>query len=177
MGKKALPKARAKAKGRPRALAPVSQKYGYLPPDLQRAGQHMERVAFLRKLQKSIADQNYIRTHGGDSGLSEHGAVGLGEKIEMVASKLLKPKAKARAFSEPHPAPLTPSWPNIGRAASRGRSRTPADGSFRFQPRGDLPGTLPGLQRGFSPDPRRRREPRSVSAAAGSSTQPMVYDL
>ena len=95
MGKKALPKARAKAKGRPRALAPVSQKYGYLPPDLQRAGQHMERVAFLRKLQKSIADQNYIRTHGGDSGLSEHGAVGLGEKVAMVASNIAKPKAKA----------------------------------------------------------------------------------
>ena len=176
MPKKALPKAKA----RPRALPKVSMKYGYLPPDLQRAGQHMERVAFLRNLQKSIADQNYIRTHGGDSGLSEHGAVGIGEKIEMVASKLLKPKAKARAFSAPHPAPLIPSWPNFGRAeseASRGRSRTPADGSFRFQPRGDLPGTLPGLQRGFSPDPRRRREARSVSAAAGSSTQPMVYDL
>ena len=121
MGKKALPKARAKAKGRPRALAPVSQKYGYLPPDLQRAGQHMERVAFLRKLQKSIADQNYIRTHGGDSGLSEHGAVGLGEKVAMVASNIAKPKASE---------------------APRGRSRSPR-----------------------------------MSAAAGSSSQPMRYDL
>ena len=121
MGKKALPKARAKAKGRPRALAPVSQKYGYLPPDLQRAGQHMERVAFLRKLQKSIADQNYIRTHGGDSGLSEHGAVGLGEKVALVASNIAKPKASE-----------APRW----------RSRSPR-----------------------------------MSAAAGSSSQPMRYDL
>ena len=154
-------------------------KYGYLPPDLQRAGPHMERVAFLRNLQKSIADQNYIRTHGGDSGLSEHGAVGLGEKVAMVASKIAKPKAKAGAFNAPTTAPIS-TWTNFFRSASeepRGRSRTPADGSFRFQPRGDLPGTLPGLQRGFSPDPRRRREARSVSAAAGSSTQPMVYDL
>jgi hypothetical protein len=94
-------------------------KYGYLPPDLQRAGQHMERVAFLRKLQKSIADQNYIRTHGGDSGLSEHGAVGLGEKIAMVASNIAKPKAKAAAASAP--------WTQYFRSASeapRGRSRS-----------------------------------------------------
>ena len=136
MGKKALPKARAKAKGRPRALAPVSQKYGYLPPDLQRAGQHMERVAFLRKLQKSIADQNYIRTHGGDSGLSEHGAVGLGEKVAMVASNIAKPKAKAAPPG---------TWTNFFRSASeapRGRSRSPR-----------------------------------MSAAAGSSSQPMRYDL
>jgi hypothetical protein len=138
MGKKALPKARAKAKGRPRALAPVSQKYGYLPPDLQRAGQHMERVAFLRKLQKSIADQNYIRTHGGDSGLSEHGAVGLGEKVAMVASTIAKPKVLANPKMVPKPPPpaRSASWSEFG----RGRSRSPR-------------------------------------AAAGSSTQPMVYDL
>ena len=105
-------------------------KYGYLPPDLQRAGQHMERVAFLRRLQKSLADQNYIRTHGGDSGLSEHGAVGLGEKVALVASQVKKPVRKP-----PPPAPLA-SWSDFG----RGRSRSPR-------------------------------------AAAGSSTQPMVYDL
>ena len=77
-------------------------KYGYLPPDLQRAGQHMERVAFLRNLQKSLADQNYIRTHGGDSGLSEHGAVGLSEKVAMVASGIAKPKAKAAPIGMEH---------------------------------------------------------------------------
>ena len=132
-----MPK-KARPKARPRALPKVSMKYGYLPPDLQRAGQHMERVALLRRLQKSIADQNYIRTHGGGSGLSEHGAVGLGEKIEMVASKIAKPKAKAGA------APLG-TWTNFFRSASeapRGRSRSPR-----------------------------------VSAAAGSSSQPMRYDL
>ena len=85
-------------------------KYGYLPPDLQRAGQHMERVAFLRKLQKSLADQNYVRTHGGDSGLSEHGAVGLGEKIEMVASKIANPKSQA--VSIPKKAPIG-TWTNF----------------------------------------------------------------
>ena len=129
MPKKALPKAKA----RPRALPKVSMKYGYLPPDLQRAGQHMERVAFLRNLQKSIADQNYIRTHGGDSGLSEHGAVGLGEKIEMVASKIANPKKE----------PIG-TWTNFFRSASeapRGRSRSPR-----------------------------------MSAAAGSSSQPMRYE-
>ena len=174
MPKKALPKARPKV--RPRTLPKVSAKYGYLPPDLQRAGQHMERVAFLRSLQKSIADQNYIRTHGGDSGLSEHGAVGLGEKVAMVASDIAKPKAKAAPPG---------TWTNFFRSASeapRRRSRSPrepAPDPFRWrrgEPR-DRPGALPGLQRGFSPDPRRRREARSVSAVAGSSTQPMVYDL
>ena len=115
-------------------------KYGYLPPDLQRAGQHMERVAFLRKLQKSLADQNYVRTHGGDSGLSEHGAVGLGEKIEMIASKIAMPKAKAGALSAPMTAPLG-MWSRFNAGEPpRGRSRSPR-------------------------------------AAAGSSTQPMVYGL
>ena len=134
MPKKALPKAKARPRALPRALPKVSMKYGYLPPDLQRAGQHMERVAFLRKLQKSLADQNYVRTHGGDSGLSEHGAVGLGEKIAMVASevKKLQPRAVPKP---PPPAPLA-SWSDFG----RGRTRSPR-------------------------------------AAAGSSTQPMVYDL
>ena len=136
MPKKALPKAKA----RPRALPKVSMKYGYLPPDLQRAGQHMERIAFLRKLQKSLADQNYVRTHGGDLGLSEHGAVGLGEKIQMVASKITKPKAKAGAFSAPMTSPLG-KWCRFNAGEPpRGRSRSPR-------------------------------------AAAGSSTQPMVYDL
>jgi len=63
MGKKALPKAKA----RPRALPKVSAKYGYLPPDLQRAGQHMERVAFLRNLQKSMADQPAMASPRGGS--------------------------------------------------------------------------------------------------------------
>ena len=148
MPKKALPKARPKARprARPRALPKVSMKYGYLPPDLQRAGQHMERVAFLRNLQKSLADQNYVRTHGGDSGLSEHGAVGLGEKIEMVASKIANPKK----------APIG-TWTTCFRSASeapRGRSRSPRDGRV-------LGGS----------------EGRRVSAAAGSSSQPMRYDL
>ena len=117
-------------------------KYRYLPPDLQRAGQHMERVAFLRNLQKSLADQNYVRTHGGDSGLSEHGAVGLGEKIEMVASKIAKPKAKAGAFSAPMASPLG-KWSRFNAGEPpRGRSRSPR-----------------------------------MSAAAGSSSQPMRYDL
>ena len=141
MPKKALPKARPKA--RPRALPKVSMKYGHLPPDLQRAGQHMERIAVLRNLQKSLADQNYVRTHGRDSGLLEHGAVGLGEKIEMVASKIANPKK----------APIG-TWTIFFRSeAPRGRSRSPRDGRA-------LGGSVGSR----------------VSAAAGSSSQPMRYE-
>ena len=149
--KKLIPKAKARAK----ATAPVSQKYGYLPPDLQRAGQHMERVAFLRNLQKSIADQNYVRTFGASAGLSEDGAVGLQEKVAKVAAVIAKPRSAMLPSREPTPTPFH---------------------SLRGEPR-DRPRTLPGLQRHFSPDPRRRREARAVSAAPGSSSQPMRYDL
>ena len=136
-------------------------KHGHLPPDLQRAGQHMERVAFLRSLQKSLADQNYVRTHGAGSGLSEHGAVGLGEKVEMVASKITNPKSKADGLSIPKKAPIG-TWSIVFRSASeapRGRSRSPRDGRM--------------LGRSASEEMRRQRR---VSAAAGSSSQPMVYE-
>ena len=66
---KPLPKPLPKAKPalpKAKSLPKVDKKYGYLPPDLQRAGQHMERVAFLPSLQKSLADQNYVRTEGGE---------------------------------------------------------------------------------------------------------------
>ena len=135
-------------------------KYGHLPPDLQRAGQHMERVAFLGSLQKSLADQNYVRTHGAGSGLSEHGAVGLGEKIEMVASKITNPKSKPGGLSAPMTAP-TGTWTNFFRSASeapRGRSRSPRDGRML----------------GSASEEMRRQ--RRVSAAVGSSSQPMFYE-
>ena len=109
----------------------------------------------MRNLQKSLADQNYVRTYGGDSGLSEHGAVGLGEKIEMVASKIAKPKAKAGAFSAPMAAPIG-KWSRFNAGEPpRGRSRSPRDGRMI----------------GGSEEMRRR-----VSAAAGPSSQPMVYE-
>ena len=108
----------------------VDKKYGYLPKDLQRAGQFMDRVAFLRRLQKAQADRQYVHVAGPGSGLSEHGAVGLGEKVALIAGQV-----KKLAPKPPPPAPLG-SWRNFG----RGRTRSPR-------------------------------------AAAGSSTQPMVYDL
>lgn len=145
---KARPKARPKAKAPPKAPAPVSQKYGYLPPDLQRAGQHMERVAFLRSLQKSMADQNYVRTFGASSGLSEDGAVGLKEKVAAVAGEIAKPRGA-----------LLPA-----------RQRTPSP--YRMPPLGPRSGWKRDM-RAASERPR-TRSPR-VSAAAGSSTQPMNF--
>ena len=113
--KKAAPKAAPKAK--------VDKKYGYLPKDLQGAGQFMDRVAFLRSLQKKQAVRQYAhvasQTDGPGSGLSEHGAVGLGEKIAMSAGGLLKVKPPAMA---------PPRGGSLGRFASsfaRGRSRSP----------------------------------------------------
>ena len=111
-----------KKKAAPKAKAKVDKKYGYLPKDLQRVGQYMDRVAFLRSLQKKQAVRQYAhvasQTDGPGSGLSEHGAVGLGEKIGMVRGeikKLLKrPAASPRG--------------SLGRFASslaRGRSRSP----------------------------------------------------
>ena len=44
-------------KAAPKAAPKVDKKYGYLPKDLQRAGQFMDRVAFLRQLQKAQADR------------------------------------------------------------------------------------------------------------------------
>ena len=117
-------------KAAPKAAPKVDKKYGYLPKDLQRAGQFMDRVAFLRRLQKAQADRQYVHVAGPGSGLSEHGAVDLGDKVAMVKSTL-----KALVPKPPPPAPLA-SWSNFG----RGRTRSPR-------------------------------------AAAGSSTQPMVYDL
>ena len=120
-------------KAAPKAAPKVDKKYGYLPKDLQRAGQFMDRVAFLRRLQKAQADRQYVHVAGPGSGLSEHGAVDLGDKVAMVKSTL-----KGLVPKPPPPAPLA-SWSNFGRS-ERGRTRSPR-------------------------------------AAAGSSTQPMVYDL
>jgi hypothetical protein len=129
MVKKALPKARPKALSESQSSTEgscrYSQKYGYLPPDLQRAGQHMERVAFLRSLQKSMADQNYVRTFGASSGLSEDGAVGLKEKVAAVAGEIAKPRgallpARQRTPSPYRMPPLGPrsGWKRDMRAAS-----------------------------------------------------------
>jgi hypothetical protein len=110
-------------KAAPKAKAKVDKKYGYLPKDLQQVGQYMDRVAFLRSLQKKQAVRQYAhvasQTDGPGSGLSEHGAVGLGEKIDRAVGPLLKAKPKSGAFGKPTP---------LGRFASsfaRGRSRSP----------------------------------------------------
>jgi hypothetical protein len=112
-------------KAAPKAAPKVDKKYGYLPKDLQRVGQYMDRVAFLRSLQKKQATRQYAhvtsQTDGPGSGLSEHGAVGLGEKIERVVG-LLKPTAKA-AFSKPTPYGMTSTAAAL--RSMRGRSRSP----------------------------------------------------
>jgi hypothetical protein len=111
--KKAAPKAAPKAK--------VDKKYGYLPKDLQRAGQFMDRVAFLRRLQKAQADRQYAHAEGPGSGLSEHGAVGLGEKIGMVKDEIKKLQSASRMVPKPPPPAPLGSWNRFG----RGRSRSP----------------------------------------------------
>ena len=97
-------------KAAPKAAPKVDKKYGYLPKDLRRAGQFMDRVAFLRSLQKKQANRQYVhvatQADGPGSGLSEHGAVGLGEKIAMNAGGLLKLKPPAMVPKPPPPAPL-----------------------------------------------------------------------
>ena len=79
------PKKAAKAKAAPKA----DRKYSYLPRDLQRAAQHMDRVAFLRQLQRAQSDRQYkhVTTQTG-SELSSTGAVDLAGKIDLLKSKL-----------------------------------------------------------------------------------------
>ena len=73
-----------------KAKAPAAdRKYSYLPRDLQRAAQHMDRVAFIRQLQRSQADRQYkhVTTQTG-SELSSTGAVDLAGKIDLLRSEV-----------------------------------------------------------------------------------------
>ena len=72
-----------------KAAPKADREYSYLPRDLQRAAQHMDRVAFLRQLQRSQADRQYkhVTTQTG-SELSSTGAVDLAGKIDLVRSEL-----------------------------------------------------------------------------------------
>ena len=94
------PKKAAKAKAAPKA----DRKHSYLPKDLQRAAQHMDRVAFIRQLQRAQADRQYkhVSSQTG-SELSSTGAVDLAGKIDLVKSELMSELRKS----------------------GRGRSRTP----------------------------------------------------
>ena len=88
--------ARAKKAAAPKAKAPAAdRKYAYLPEDLQRAAQHMDRVAFLRQLQRSQADRQYkhLSSQTG-SELSSTGAVDLAGKIDLVRSALMSAMGK-----------------------------------------------------------------------------------
>ena len=78
-----------KKKVAPKAKASADRKYAYLPRDLQRAAQHMDRVAFIRQLQRSQADRQYkhVSSQTG-SELSSTGAVDLAGKIDLVRSEL-----------------------------------------------------------------------------------------
>ena len=85
-----------KKKVAPKAKAPAAdRKYAYLPRDLQRAAQHMDRVAFIRQLQRSQADRQYkhVSSQTG-SELSSTGAVDLAGKIDLVRSELMSAMGK-----------------------------------------------------------------------------------
>ena len=75
----------AKKKAAPKA----DRKYSYLPQDLQRAAQRMDRVAFLRQLQRAQSDRqcSHVASQTG-SELSSTGAVDLANKIDLVRSEL-----------------------------------------------------------------------------------------
>ena len=79
-----------------KAKAPAAdRKYSYLPRDLQRAAQHMDRVAFLRQLQRAQADRQYkhVTTQTG-SELSSTGAVDLAGKIDLFRTELMSAMGK-----------------------------------------------------------------------------------
>ena len=101
-----MPKTKVVKKAAPK----VDKKYGYLPTDLQRAGQFMNRVAFLRQLQKAQADRQYKHVMGPGSGLSEHGAVDLGDEIAMVARTIKELKGVPKIVSKPPPPAPLGSW-------------------------------------------------------------------
>ena len=84
--KKAAPKAKTSA---------ADRKYAYLPQDLQRAARHMDRVAFIRQLQRSQADRQYkhVSSQTG-SELSSTGAVDLAGTIDLVRSELMSAMGK-----------------------------------------------------------------------------------
>ena len=78
------PKKVARAKAAPKA----DRKHSHLPRDLQRSAQHMDRVAFLRQLQRAQADRQYSHVASQTkSELSSTGAVDLSKKIDLVRSR------------------------------------------------------------------------------------------
>ena len=85
---------KAKKKTAPKAKA-VDRKYAYLPQDLQRAAQHMDRVAFIRQLQRAQSDRQckHVSSQTG-SELSSTGAVDLAGKIDLVRSELMSAMGK-----------------------------------------------------------------------------------
>ena len=74
---------------RSKAAPTADRKHSYLPRDLQRAAQHMDRAAFLRQLQRAQSDRqhSHVASQTG-SDLSSTGAVDLAKKIDLVRSEL-----------------------------------------------------------------------------------------
>ena len=116
----------AKAKAAPKA----DRKYSYLPRDLQRAAQHMDRVAFLRQLQRAQSDRQYkhVTTQTG-SELSSTGAVDLAGKIDLLKSSLDSAVASVKSHEA-----------EMSKATRRGRSAPPP------------PIPVPGIKRGDEPE-------------------------
>ena len=122
---------KAKAKARAKAKAKASDRYAYLPTDLQRAAVHMDRADFLRKLQKSRHDREHrhASVQHGDPPLSAHGGRDLQEKITALNAEIAdlrrRPPQPFRKTYGP-PAPMTGSTAVPGsRVSGSSASGTP----------------------------------------------------
>jgi hypothetical protein len=98
---KPAPKPKPKPAGK---RAPKTDRYAYLPTDLQRAAVHMDRADFMRKLQKSQHDREYrhAAVQHGDPPLSAHGGRDLQEKLAALRAEIADLKRRP-------PAPTTGS--------------------------------------------------------------------
>ena len=153
------PKKAAKAKAAPKA----DRKYSCLPRDLQRAAQHMDRVAFLRQLQRAQSDRQYkhVSSQTG-SELSSTGAVDLSGKIDLLRSALASTvasmrsheaemsKASRRARSAGPPIPGTAEAQRLAVERQAAADRARLARSVPKQPPTKRPGDEPEFMGGYS---------------------------
>ena len=142
-----------------KAKAPAAdRKYSYLPRDLQRAAQHMDRVAFIRQLQRAQADRQYkhVTTQTG-SELSSTGAVDLAGKIDLLRSEVASAiggvrtdmRTMGRARSVP-PFPGTAEAQRIAVERQAAADRARLARSVPKQPPTKRPGDEPEFKGGYT---------------------------
>ena len=128
---KPAPKPKPKPAGKPAGKrAPKTDRYAYLPTDLQRAAVHMDRADFMRKLQKSQHDREYrhAAVQHGDPPLSAHGGRDLQEKLAALRAEIADLKRQPFRKTYAPPAPPTASTAVPGSRVTIGgssASRTP----------------------------------------------------